>query len=61
MLSIATVARAAAQALAAFMARAAGQIPIFKIPMETRVDITNRLVRAVNSRNKVDTRAIQSS
>ena len=54
-----TMARAA-QAVAVFMARAAGQTPIFKIPRETRVDIINRLARVVSS-SKVDTRAIQSS
>ena len=48
----------AAQVVAAFMAPAAGQIPIFKITMETRVDITNRPVRAVGSNSKVDSRAI---
>ena len=51
----------AALVVAAFMAWAAGQIPIFKIPRETRVDIINRLVRAVIISSNVDTRAIQSS
>ena len=51
----------AAQMVAVFMARAVGQIPIFRIPRETGVDITNRLARAVSNSSKVDTRAIQSS
>ena len=56
-----TMGRAAAQVPAVFMARAAGQIPIFKILKATKVGITNNLARAVNNSSKVDTRAIQSS
>ena len=56
-----TVARAAAQVVAAFMARAEVQIPIFKILKATKVGITNNLARAVSNSSKVDTRAIRSS
>lgn len=53
--------RAVAQVAAAFMARGAGQIPIFKILKATKVGITNNLARTVRNNSKVDTRAIQSS
>lgn len=56
-----TVGRAAAQVAAAFMAWAAGQIPISKVPRATKVDITNSLVKALSNSGKVDTRAIQSN
>ena len=56
-----TIGRAAAQVAAVFMAWAAGQIPISKVPRATKVDITNNLARAVSNSSKVDTRAIQSS
>ena len=56
-----TMDRAADQVAAGFMARAAGQIPISKIPTATKVDITNSLARAVSNNSKVDTRAIQNS
>ena len=53
--------RAAAQVVAVFMARAAVQIPTFKILKVTKVVITNNLARVVSNSSKVDTRAIQSS
>ena len=53
--------RVAAQVAAVFMAQAAGQIPISKIPRATKVGITNNPARAVSNSSKVDTRAIQSS
>ena len=56
-----TMGRAVAQVAAVFMARAAGQILISKIPRATKVDITNNLARAVSNSSKVDTRAMQSS
>ena len=56
-----TMGRAAAQVVAVFMARAAGQIPISKVPRATKVDITNNLAKAGSNSSKVDTRAIQSS
>ena len=48
---------------AAFMARAAVQIPIFKILKGIKVVITSNLARVVSNSNssRVDTRAIQSS
>ena len=54
--------RAAAQVVAAFMARMAVQIPIFKILNVTKVVLTNNLARVVSSNSsRVDTKAIQSS
>ena len=56
-----TMGRAATQVAVVFMARAAGQIPISKIPRATKVGITNNLAKAVSNSNKVDTRAIQTT
>ena len=56
-----TMGRVAALVAAAFMARAAVQIPIFKILKATKVGITNNLAKAVSNSNKVDTRAIQTT
>ena len=64
MLLMATMAWVAAQASAAFMARAAAQIPIFKILKVTKVVITSNLAKVVSSSSndsRVDTGAIQSS
>ena len=52
MLSMATVARAAAQALAAFMARAAVQIPIFRILKVIKVVLTSNLARVISSSSR---------
>ena len=51
------------QGPAAFMARAAVQIPTFKILKAIKVVIISNLARVVSSSNssRVDTRAIQSS
>ena len=54
----------AAQVVAVFMARAAAQIPIFKILKVTKVVITSNLAKVVSSSSndsRVDTGAIQSS
>ena len=53
--------RAAAQVAAAFMARAAVQIPIFKTLMVIKVVIISNLAREVSSSSRVDIRVIQSS
>ena len=54
--------RAGAQVEAAFMARAAVQIPIFKTLRVIRVVTISNLAREVsNSSSKVDTRVIRSS
>ena len=58
MLSMATVARAAAQALAAFMARAAVQIPILRM---FKGALISSPARVNSSSSKGDTRPIQSS
>ena len=52
--------RAAAQVAAAFMARAAVQIPIFRILKVIKVVLTSNLARVISSSRGV-TRPIQSS
>ena len=53
--------RAAAQVAAAFMARAAVQIPIFRILKVIKVVLTSNLARVISSSSRGDTRPIQSS
>ena len=56
-----TMRRAEAQVAAVFMARAAVQIPIFRILKVIKVVLTSNLARVISSSSRGDTRPIQSS
>ena len=59
-MSMVIMGRAATQVAAAFMARAAVQIPTFRILKVIKVVLTSNLARVISS-SRGDTRPIQSS